>query len=155
MSSSPEADYAAIKVFLSPGATTPGSNGVWVSPATPQNFTSVPTDHPHLALAVHRLHPPHPHVRSRFLLLNVSPHQSLKLDVFLTLDIQFAERDVQGTDSGTPRECVRRFRNSSHVLYCRGIRVKPSPPVSNHLYRIWAFDTHRHNMIPYLRNYLP
>ena len=96
--------------------------------ATSQNFASVPTDHPGLVPALPRLHSPHPHFRSRFLLLNVSSHQRPKLYVLcLTISLsQSAKRDRQGIDSSHPCKRPWRFWNGSHVLQCRGVRVEAS-----------------------------
>ena len=47
----------------------------------------------------------------------------------LYFSLQSAERDGQGIDGSNPRERTRRFRNGSHVLYCRGIRIKNTLPI--------------------------
>ena len=49
------------------------------------------------------------------LLINLCPRISRSL--------QLAERDNQGVDGSSPRERTWRFRNGSHVLYRRSIRV--------------------------------
>jgi len=93
MSSSLQADYATIKV-ISP--CLHGTNGLVSKrrvepPATSPNFASVPTDHPSLALAIPRVYPPHPHFRSRILLLNVSSRQlNPKCDILISLSLSLS-----------------------------------------------------------------
>ena len=145
MSSSLETDYATIKVSLSLHGSSPVSDRRMQPEysATSQEFASVPTDHTGLTLTLPRLHPPHAHFRSRFLLFNVSPSHQPLLYVHMSHDLSFsfqpAKRDGQGIDGSDRRKRTRRFRNGSHVLYCRGIRIKNACPICfRTLEHIWA-----------------
>ena len=149
MSSSLDADYATIKVFSLSGSLQSRSNWAWKSPATSRNIASVPTDHPGLTFTLHRLRPPHPHLWSRFLLLDVSSDEYPRLYVLISDDLslsQSAERDCQGIDGSHPCKRAWRFRNGSHVLYCWSVRIEASPLFQNTKVYLELY-THLRNMI--------